>query len=441
MSWKLLYNMYRIFLSKNKSITKINDHVLDDLNKSNGSYKSESYTSESYKSELYRSELRQSLNIENKEHEIRRTTFFDNMVNTTSSEESGTPNRSSNKISKYNDIHFDLFNNVCICMIDIVGFSSWCSNHLPNMIAFAMLEYNQWILTHVKKYKGIKKIELVGDSCMLMGGIGAGQEYSLTDCYIGLIRLAVDLLDDINTLRHIFKSSELNIRIGIHISDVIGIYLPSPDKYQMFGNDINVCSRLESSALPNTIHISEKTLICVQGYCTSTCGPCTRCVRGNVINQNYKGVGYKRSYQLFMRKSSVYLVNINLNFYKKILNSCVVPYTCNFDDSPTLCWTKCTIYKYICVIINVSNERNMWSETIELLDNVTKNRHFKQNIILLTNTKDYNNILTTYEYEVDYVLNYNCDDFYTTLNKIVYSYLVLSRKDPERRSLDLTPVD
>ena len=378
---------------------------------------------------------RQSFTMENKEHEVRKTAFFDTS-SSASSDISQTATNRSTMINK--EIKFDLFNNVCVCMIDIAGFSSWCSNHLPNMIAFAMLEYNQWILHNIKKFKGIKKIELVGDCCMLIGGIGAGEEYSLTECYIEVIRLAENLLEDIDTLRYIFKSNEINIRIGIHISDVIGIYLPSPDKYQMFGNDINICSRLENSAIPNTIHISEKTLICVQGTCAYTFSPCTRCIRGSVINQSYKGVGYKHSYLLFMIKNCIYFVNVNHFFYRKLINL-LSPFQSSTDNSMTLCHTNCISTKYICIVVNVSNTRNIWSNIDNLLEVITKNLHFQQNIILLTNNENYDLIYSSYTYKVDHILNVEHTNFYSTLQKIMNSYIVLSKQKPERRSLDLTP--
>jgi class 3 adenylate cyclase len=368
----------------------------------------------------------------NKEHEIIETHFFDNK----------NKNRRTNSStsSTENETNFDLFNNVCVCMIDIVGFSCWCSNHLPNMIALAMYSYNDWIIKHINNYKGIKKIELVGDSCMLIGGIGAGESYSLTDCYISVIRLAVDLLDDINTLRHIFKSNDIHIRIGIHISDVIGIYLPSPHKYQMFGNDINVCSRLESSAIPNTIHISEKTLICVQGLCTSICGPCTRCIRGNVIHQNYKGVGFKRSYQLFMIKHNIYMINVNDKFYKT-LKDVLSTNQCKTDHLLNVCKIKCLSYKYICVVINISQLRALWTNIDEILYIILKNRSFTQNIILLTDNVHYQSIYSSYKYEAEHILNFDELNFDSEFNTIVNSYITLSKEEPKRRSLDLTPID
>ena len=54
---------------------------------------------------------------------------------------------------EHNQINeYDIMNNVCICMIDIYSFSSWCSNQIPHIIATTMIEYNKLICNTIKKY-------------------------------------------------------------------------------------------------------------------------------------------------------------------------------------------------------------------------------------------------------------------------------------------------
>ena len=55
---------------------------------------------------------------------------------------------------------YDIMNNVCICMIDIYMFSSWCSNQTPHIIATTMIEYNKLICNTIKKYKNIQRGKL-----------------------------------------------------------------------------------------------------------------------------------------------------------------------------------------------------------------------------------------------------------------------------------------
>ena len=341
------------------------------------------------------------ISLGTKEHSIIDTSFFKEKKSRIDSDD-GT-------------LKYDLLTNVCICMIDIVGFSSWCSNHLPNVIAKAMVDYNNWIGNFVEQYEYVNKIELVGDSCMLVAGTVTDKNETLTDgyltdSYLSMIRMAVDLLEDIVSLRNIFKSSKIGIRIGIHVSDVIGIYLKNPYKYQMFGNDINVCSRLESSSIPNTIHISEKTLMCVQNACNTSCGPSSRCVKGSVIYQNYKGVGFKTSYQLFLKKKEICIVNMNALFTKYIMS--LAPLECfRYKYNIAEALSDCYSYKYIGVVLNISQERDIWSDSKDLIKCLKSNEHFKQSVCLITTDAMLEATILQFEYEFEDILSFQSPYF------------------------------
>ena len=55
-------------------------------------------------------------------------------------------------------------------MIDIVNFSSWCSDKTPQEIFSTMTNYNGLISNLIDEYIDVDKVELVGDSIMIIGG-------------------------------------------------------------------------------------------------------------------------------------------------------------------------------------------------------------------------------------------------------------------------------
>jgi hypothetical protein len=169
-----------------------------------------------------------------------------------------------------------------ICMIDICGFSKWCMHRMPSQIVQAMNGYNDFINNLSNPYE-ITKVELVGDCCLL-----------LSEELDAVLEFAVSFLQQLNEVRKIFNDKCIGVRIAIHTADVFGIMLNNPRRFQLYSNDINVCARLESNAIPNTIHISLKTALLNDNILKDY----TEYVPSPRREQEYKGVGLVSSYTL-----------------------------------------------------------------------------------------------------------------------------------------------
>ena len=199
------------------------------------------------------------------------------------------------------DSSFDQLQNVCICMTDLVGFTEWASNHTPQTIANTMIKYNSFVCHLIEPYNpDVKKVELVGDCCLIMS-CGAS---TVLNCH-NILSLSIQFLESANTIQCIFNSEKIGARIGVHLADIIGMYLSHPRKYQIFGNDINICSRLESSADPNTIHVSSKTL-----SHTDVTQFTSKIIQGHRTYSNeYKGVGMIQSRLWYSKQKCVLCYN------------------------------------------------------------------------------------------------------------------------------------
>jgi len=329
---------------------------------------------------------------------------------------------------------YDIMNNVCICMIDIYSFSSWCSNQIPHIIATTMIEYNKLICNTIKKYNSLRKIELVGDSCMIISGYDDSSKY-MDNC-LESIRFAVDLLKQVKHIQNIFKSKFIGIRIGIHLSDVIGVYIEDPNKYQLFGNDINICSRLEASTKPNTMHISEKTLMVVQDMCNNTCSPCTKCIKGDCIKQEYKGVGTKTSYIYYLKVDKPLFINFDEKT-SKLFSEAIQCYDYDFEVEFQLSALALQSYKYVCIFINLftsssSEECSKFLEGILKLDYRNVNPYF---IILLKDESIIDEVKRKFPYSFDEYINVN-DTSHTEQCKSILK-TCKSSFECKRGSLDL----
>ena len=206
------------------------------------------------------------------------------------------------------------FNNVVICIIDIVGFSKWCSNQIPNQIAKVMRKYNSHIGNIIEKYKSLTKVELVGDYCMVVGGLNETIDRHL--CVLETIQFSTELLRKIDIIQKIFMNNSIGVRIGIHISNVIGIIFTNPFRFQLYSNDINICKKLQNSAIKNTLHISLKTILSIQVEYDEYDDNCIR----DTLNENeYKGVGFQPSFIFHVKKKDILIFSETKSILNKYL--------------------------------------------------------------------------------------------------------------------------
>ena len=245
-----------------------------------------------------------------------------------------------------NDDEVIEFNHATVCLIDICGFSNWCSNQIPASIVHTMSKFNLFLTKELDKYNSLTKIELVGDCCMIVSGLF--DVIKKDESTLELIRFAVSVLRDMKQIHNIFMDTSIGLRIGIHLSNVFGIMMSNPRRFQLYGNDINVCSRLESSAVKNTIHISYKTIMTTQGLCSAICGPL--CIRSTMLNNPYKGVGDQKSFMFFVKIDEIiwyHTVSMKLKSILKNFNEfshSTIINECPFEQLKSFFWDHFVIF-------------------------------------------------------------------------------------------------
>lgn len=149
------------------------------------------------------------------------------------------------EVPEYYDFH-----EVSICLIDVVGFSKWCKHTCVRDVVRRMIKYNKHLTDLLREYNNLTKIELVGDSCLVVGGMCDERSIDRSTHVNEMVRFCLDLIDS--------EQTGFSFRIGVHVGDVFGTFIKTPTKFQLFGNDINTASRLQSSSLPGVVHVSSK---------------------------------------------------------------------------------------------------------------------------------------------------------------------------------------
>jgi len=104
---------------------------------------------------------------------------------------------------------------------------------------------------------GLEKIKTIGDAYMAAGGIPTPSD----DHAIRVVQAALKLLEVVKAYNHTRKSIEnapFEIRVGIHSGPVVaGVVGTKKFAYDIWGDTVNIASRMESNSEPGRINISE----------------------------------------------------------------------------------------------------------------------------------------------------------------------------------------
>jgi ubiquitin carboxyl-terminal hydrolase 48 len=169
--------------------------------------------------------------------------------------------KNMNCLSRY---HHD----ITICFADIKGFTSLCCNMKPSTVmGFMNVLFGEFDKL-LNKYN-IYKLETVGDCYVTVSGLinhkpNGERVVELMDTAIAvgnmfgfakdMIRAAYKLYLPGTYCRHV------ELRVGIHTGDVTsGIIDNTMPKFSLFGDTMNMASRMETTGKPMQIHLSSNT--------------------------------------------------------------------------------------------------------------------------------------------------------------------------------------
>lgn len=147
------------------------------------------------------------------------------------------------------------YSNATVLFTDIVGFTEMSGSMDAEMVV-TMLNRLVSKFDERARYEGIEKIKTIGDAYMAATGLG---EYGSGKDAARMLRFAQGLLQDVQEFNKIWKAN-LQIRVGINTGRLVaGIIGKSKFTYDIWGDTVNVASRMESTGEPMRIHVSDAT--------------------------------------------------------------------------------------------------------------------------------------------------------------------------------------
>lgn len=155
----------------------------------------------------------------------------------------------------------ELFLETTVAFADIVGFTAWSSVREPFQV-FLLLETLFHEFDKVASQRGVYKVETVGDCYVAVAGLPLPRK----DHAVVMIRFARDIIRVMPSIKkHIERTlgpgaGDLAIRVGVHSGPVTaGVLRGERARFQLFGDTMNTCARLESTGVGGRVHLSKET--------------------------------------------------------------------------------------------------------------------------------------------------------------------------------------
>ena len=146
----------------------------------------------------------------------------------------------------------DRFESATIVFADLVNFTELTTRSEPSELVSRLADIFL-AFDDIALRSGVEKIKTIGDAYMVASGVPKSCD-DHADRAVSFARETIAALKDLDGGTH-------SIRLGIHTGPVIGGLIGRMRSvYDVWGDTVNIASRLESSGAHNRIHLSSATL-------------------------------------------------------------------------------------------------------------------------------------------------------------------------------------
>ena len=138
-----------------------------------------------------------------------------------------------------------------VVFVDIVNFSNMSASMTPAAVVIVLNRVFSAFDALCEQY-GVEKIKTIGDAYMLATGVPS----PIRDHVVVAAKIALEM-QELSARLHIREEKNLQFRIGIHTGPIVaGVIGTRKFSYDLWGNTVNIASRMEVNALPGRIHVT-----------------------------------------------------------------------------------------------------------------------------------------------------------------------------------------
>ena len=164
------------------------------------------------------------------------------------------PKPIAERLQKEQKLIADHFDEVSVLFADLVGFTEFSARKTPTQLVEILngifCEFDRLSESH-----GLEKIKTIGDAYMVVGGLPTARG----DHAQAIALLALEMQSAL-TQFNLKIGESFQLRIGMHSGSVVaGIIGISKFSYDLWGDTVNVASRMESNGMPGKIQVTGAT--------------------------------------------------------------------------------------------------------------------------------------------------------------------------------------
>lgn len=166
------------------------------------------------------------------------------------------PEETALELKEKGKVQAKKFDSVTVLFTDFKGFTTYAENLAPEELVESVDYYFSKFDEIMGKY-GLEKIKTVGDAYMCAGGLPFPSE----DHALKMIKAAFDIAEFVEASKNRSENeTSYEIRIGINTGPIVaGVVGTKKFAYDIWGDTVNVASRMETMSKPGRINISENT--------------------------------------------------------------------------------------------------------------------------------------------------------------------------------------
>ncbi len=167
------------------------------------------------------------------------------------------PEDTANELKTHGKVTAKKFEAVTVMFTDFKRFTSYAENLSPEQLVESIGFYFSKFDEIMEKH-GLEKIKTIGDAYMCAGGL----PFPSKGHAVKMVRAAFEILDFVEDAKAngLSEHHRFEIRIGINTGPVVaGVVGSKKFSYDIWGDTVNVASRMESNSVAGKINISETT--------------------------------------------------------------------------------------------------------------------------------------------------------------------------------------